>query len=623
MRQRAIVQLLTGLTCCASLACGVGHVDTIVHDGTTDTGVQGQCGSAGVTPAASAPTSGLCAAGTASAVSGTGPWTWMCAGADGGDSATCAAQPMSAGPSNGACGVANGAATTVVPGAGLCAAGTPSAVSGSGPWSWSCKGIAGGSASTCAAPLGSTQTCSSVTYHAPSAAANDITFTFAHAYTCGQFANADWWVVTGDSGTVNITSISPAYASGRHGWDVNPDITGNVYQSWDDRAGYFVPPAHTLPYAAAADSSVIKMVSMADGNGTTFIQFGAVLTVLAAAPSSPSTTFRPPALGATKHLFSTTSLVTSALPSLPSACCADAITAQTALARSSGYRNNYDPDTVWGYYVIPDDAVQGQEWGGDVWVYDTDVLGWLMLDEPLATKLPVLVAYVQQGIDLWGAYEFAGADWSRGGGGNGAGALTTMVFAAAVLADADFRADVKAVSMDHFLEGISYYIGRNGVALYGSALPWEDVDSYWTDAAQGENSNGDQRDPYGYIDGGSWPGHGYDALLANSVSYTSVLLRAMPAFKNAWPTTNDNLTAIIGYGKRFASTHTLTLPDPCAAPTGTYGTSYGSSGTSSGGFPDCIHGGGRFPANNGANDTASRQSAFMDELYSYADPLYP
>ena len=59
---------------------------------------------------ASAPTANLCTAGTASTVSGSGPWSWSCAGSNGGTTATCSATKVaSAPPVNGACGSANGA----------------------------------------------------------------------------------------------------------------------------------------------------------------------------------------------------------------------------------------------------------------------------------------------------------------------------------------------------------------------------------------------------------------------------------------------------------------------------------------------------------------------------------
>ena len=51
----------------------------------------GACGSAHQVPRLSAPTSGLCSAGSASAVGGNGPWSWSCSGSNGGSPANCIA----------------------------------------------------------------------------------------------------------------------------------------------------------------------------------------------------------------------------------------------------------------------------------------------------------------------------------------------------------------------------------------------------------------------------------------------------------------------------------------------------------------------------------------------------
>jgi uncharacterized repeat protein (TIGR02543 family) len=52
---------------------------------------------------------------------------------------------------SGSCGSSNGAALSALPGTGLCAAGSASAVTGSGPWSWSCLGSYGGTTAHCSA----------------------------------------------------------------------------------------------------------------------------------------------------------------------------------------------------------------------------------------------------------------------------------------------------------------------------------------------------------------------------------------------------------------------------------------------------------------------------------------
>ncbi|WP_239026966.1 cadherin-like domain-containing protein [Geomonas oryzisoli] len=52
---------------------------------------------------------------------------------------------------NGSCGSAHGSVVSSVPAANLCTDGTPSAVSGSGPWSWRCSGLYGGATGYCSA----------------------------------------------------------------------------------------------------------------------------------------------------------------------------------------------------------------------------------------------------------------------------------------------------------------------------------------------------------------------------------------------------------------------------------------------------------------------------------------
>jgi hypothetical protein len=52
---------------------------------------------------------------------------------------------------NGACGSSNGANLSSIPSGNLCSVGTASAVSGTGPWAWTCAGANGGSTSNCLA----------------------------------------------------------------------------------------------------------------------------------------------------------------------------------------------------------------------------------------------------------------------------------------------------------------------------------------------------------------------------------------------------------------------------------------------------------------------------------------
>jgi hypothetical protein len=57
-------------------------------------------------------------------------------------------------PVPGICGSSNDGTLTTPPNTNLCTSGTASAVSGSGPWSWTCAGLNGGTTSSCSATTG-------------------------------------------------------------------------------------------------------------------------------------------------------------------------------------------------------------------------------------------------------------------------------------------------------------------------------------------------------------------------------------------------------------------------------------------------------------------------------------
>jgi len=77
-----------------------------------------------------------------------GWWSWAA-----GNWTACNDPRSSASGQSGVCGSANGVAANSAPTANLCSSGTPTAISGSGPWGWDCNGTAGGSDAFCSAPL--------------------------------------------------------------------------------------------------------------------------------------------------------------------------------------------------------------------------------------------------------------------------------------------------------------------------------------------------------------------------------------------------------------------------------------------------------------------------------------
>ncbi|MDR3424284.1 MAG: OmpA family protein [Alphaproteobacteria bacterium] len=116
--------------------------------------VNGLCGLAnGVTTSVRPADDLLCASGTLSSVVGNGPWNWSCSGENGGMTVSCTAPMQPPPPIDGACGDANGVATLIMPQSGLCSSGITGAVSGKGPWTWTCSGANGGSPASCIAPL--------------------------------------------------------------------------------------------------------------------------------------------------------------------------------------------------------------------------------------------------------------------------------------------------------------------------------------------------------------------------------------------------------------------------------------------------------------------------------------
>ncbi|MDD4409793.1 MAG: hypothetical protein PHW52_04040 [Candidatus Pacebacteria bacterium] len=109
----------------------------------------GTCGSSNGKVLISAPTDNLCSTGTVNFRGLDGSkWYWSCNGSNGGTNAECSAT-KSASALDGRCGTASSKYFSSKPTADFCAAGTPSAVSGVGPWLWSCKGTNGGSTVSC------------------------------------------------------------------------------------------------------------------------------------------------------------------------------------------------------------------------------------------------------------------------------------------------------------------------------------------------------------------------------------------------------------------------------------------------------------------------------------------
>jgi hypothetical protein len=453
-------------------------------------------------------------------------------------------------------------------------------------------------------------------------------------YACGRFANGDWYVV----GPAVIRQITPAIvgsgASLRNGVDVNPAVTSGNAQRWDGRLEGVQNPTVSFPYIAQPGQSVVKYVSNNPGGECPDRhcgKFAAVLTVLGSAPASPETTFRPPYWGSYKPLFSTSSLDLGLLKRLSSSAVDAKISRAEATRRTAHFRLDNSPSSVAaGGELEPVDAFyEGNAWGANVLRADAEVALWLLLDNACAAppcsaaadqaaKLPVLIGFVQNGIDLWAGTR-GGLNITRGGGGNSAGKLFLEVFAATFLRSSQMAADIAAAPERNFWETYSLYRGANGKALWGQM--WHNGDfgaweqAYWADLDACPNCN--TRDPYGLVDGGARPGSSYQRATMLPTKYMALVLRLVPEMDAYWPGQHESV--VTEYADRTVAAGALTIPDTCATKHGTYGVDYGPNG--SGGCIRHNQGqtGGRVPQYNGTTvdgeGQGSRRSVFGDQMW--------
>ncbi|MBN8548667.1 MAG: hypothetical protein J0M12_05065, partial [Deltaproteobacteria bacterium] len=134
-----------------------------------------------------------------------------------------------------------------------------------------------------------------------------VSWEFDKAYQIGQFANGDYWVVPPSSQeAVTIVSMSPAFAGGLNGWQVNPLPGAN--HGLDIRVqGWKSDLVPALPYAAHAGDSIVKTISL-PGTCVTVdtrcLRTAAVLTVLSEPPPGGGAAyFRPPFSGSQNPLI--------------------------------------------------------------------------------------------------------------------------------------------------------------------------------------------------------------------------------------------------------------------------------------------------------------------------------
>lgn len=377
----------------------------------------------------------------------------------------------------------------------------------------------------------------------------EVTFVLDRAYPCGQFANGDYWVApTADSlGKVKVLSISPAFSSGRNGFEVNPTQVDR--QGFDSRASnYLRTLVPALPYSASPNQSIVKAKSLSTFNKTA-LDTAVVLTVLAAPPADGgSTSFRPPYFGRSKPLYSTNRLRLDRLPSL-----APLASAPTLSALSARYQRlqldhqlHWSADEIHPLKNMPD-------YGAWIAMNFAEASLRLMVDGDAAERRKLAINMVQYGIDLDAGMQ--GGLHFNADGGHRHGRKLVLALSALLLDDPAMAARVRDFQQGTFQEDGQLYVGAGaGQVLFGGLCSAED---YWDNQNTGGNSR-DCRDPYGYIDGGQEPGAYYQmCCTAKGYKAIALALRLMPSLRCIW--TDDK---ILRYADRWVNHGAWTQPDP-------------------------------------------------------------
>ncbi len=104
---------------------------------------------------------------------------------------------------NGSCGLSHGLSFSVAPNSGLCAAGTATAVTGVGPWDWTCTGSGSGSTASCKAHVAPTVTLAGNPLAVNMGSQSTLTWNTTLAVSCTASSNdASWTGVRGISNAI-------------------------------------------------------------------------------------------------------------------------------------------------------------------------------------------------------------------------------------------------------------------------------------------------------------------------------------------------------------------------------------------------------------------------------------
>lgn len=314
-----------------------------------------------------------------------------------------------------------------------------------------------------------------------------ITWNFNHPYQVGQFVNGDWWVV----GPVTVASVVPAPGGGRNGSMINTPVNMQAYDgrivNYNSQLGAVFPvtlqPGDCLLSTQSLESeSICDVTGYCPLSGHAFLRRAAVLTVVSSPPAADA--FRPPYIGATRPIFTSSQLHRDLLPRLAFASKPDISYYERVFARL--WVENLGSD----WQGRPSHPVENMpNYGREIGMMVSEAGLVLMMDYSDAELDQLLIPFVQYGIDLYYITEAGAEFWGDGGHGNGR--KWPIVFAGLML-DHDGMKNVSGP----FGEDDQTYMGASGRGLFGRNC----TSPYQANGCSGEGAK-DCRDPAGLVDG--------------------------------------------------------------------------------------------------------------------------
>lgn len=277
---------------------------------------------------------------------------------------------------------------------------------------------------------------SATAFAATSVTKNGITWTFGSDYQVGQYVNGDYWVLDTGSG-VRVNSVSPSPSGSSNGSVINP--AGGTSQGYDGRIdGYNSSLRVSFPRTLTAGQSLVSTQSRnASANGTDllgalvvpahcYLERAAVLTVVSSVPNAQS--FRPPYVGTSKPTYLASNMNKSQLLKLPLSSKPSA----SYVNEVAGYFKEVwlDHKPVWVCRMMH--PIRNMpNYGREIGIATSRAACLLLLDYTDAQLQPLLINFVQTGIDLY-HMSLLSNNWP-GEGGHANGRKWPILFAGIML----------------------------------------------------------------------------------------------------------------------------------------------------------------------------------------------